>query len=305
MTRRIPAAEKQAAKAIKPLLAINQSRHTQKNDGKVHSVGTARQYESIYKGVANWLSTEHNERLRYITADHASQYLTQRSVDIQQKQLNNERRALELHLRHVQKEPALTLPRQRSEVPTIEHSRAYTPQQIELVRSEQSERMALSTELAGSAGLRAEELLSLRRIDERPPSGHRQWSAELYQGRETWHRYTVQGKGGLVREVRIPETLAHQLETRRLDNPERVTDRGVHHMRVYDVVGGKSFSTMFSRNATQHLGWSEGAHGLRHSYAQQRMDELQNSGQHYQEALSIVSQELGHFRPDITQVYLR
>ncbi len=47
--------------------------------------------------------------------------------------------------------------------------------------------------------------------------------------------------------------------------------------------GYQSFSNIFSRDAIKHLGWSEGAHGLRHSYAQQRMDELQNSGQRYQE----------------------
>ena len=305
MTRRIPAAEKQAAKAIKPLLAINESRHTNKHDSKVHSVGTARQYESTYKGVAKWLSENHNERLRYITPEQATAYLNERSCDIKQKQLNNERRALELHLRHVQKAPELTLARLRSEVPDIEHSRAYTQDQIELVQSEQSDNMALSTALASTAGLRAEELLTLQRIDERAPSGHRAWSDDRYQGRENWHRYTVQGKGGLVREVRFPEALAKRLEARRLDNPERVTDRGVNHKKVYDVVGGKSFSNMFSRDSIQHLGWSEGAHGLRHSYAQQRMDELQNSGQHYRAALGTVSQELGHFRPDITEVYLR
>ena len=305
MTRRIPAAEKQAAKAIKPLLAINQSRHANKNDSKIHSLGTARQYESIYKGIATWLSDTHNERLRYISPEHATAYLTERSGTIRQKQLNNERRALELHLRHVQKNPEFKLDRLHSTVPDTEHSRAYTTDQIELVRSEQSLRMALSTELASVAGLRAEELLSLQRLDERSPSGHRQWSEDRYLGREDWKSYTVQGKGGLVRELRFPADLSARLEAQRLEKSERVTDRRVHHTRHYDLIGGKSFSNIFSRDAIKHLGWSEGAHGLRHSYAQQRMDELQNRGQHYQEALGIVSQELGHFRPDITEVYLR
>lgn len=49
---------------------------------------------------------------------------------------------------------------------------------------------------------------------------------------------------------------------------------------------------------------SSGAHGLRHSYAQTRYEELAN---HYarHEVLTIISQELGHFREDITEVYLR
>ena len=48
-----------------------------------------------------------------------------------------------------------------------------------------------------------------------------------------------------------------------------------------------------------------GAHGVRHSYAQERMSELQKSGMTRDSALEIVSQELGHFRPEITEVYLR
>jgi hypothetical protein len=35
------------------------------------------------------------------------------------------------------------------------------------------------------------------------------------------------------------------------------------------------------------------------------MRELQSSGFPYRKALAVVSQELGHFRPDITEVYLR
>jgi len=48
------------------------------------------------------------------------------------------------------------------------------------------------------------------------------------------------------------------------------------------------------------LGWSHGDHGLRHSYARERMVELQGQGRHYREA-----RELGHFRGDIDEVYLR
>jgi len=46
-------------------------------------------------------------------------------------------------------------------------------------------------------------------------------------------------------------------------------------------------------------------HANRHAYAQERMRELQGNGYPYRQSLAIVSQELGHFRPDITEVYLR
>ena len=44
---------------------------------------------------------------------------------------------------------------------------------------------------------------------------------------------------------------------------------------------------------------------MRHEYAQERMETLQSMGYEYREALEVVSQEMGHFRPDITEVYLR
>ena len=87
--------------------------------------------------------------------------------------------------------------------------------------------------------------------------------------------------------------------------PKTVRDRGIRIVSHYDVIGGKSFTNLFSRGSLKTFGWSEGAHGLRHSYAQRRIDELQDAGQSYPQALGIVSQELGHFRPEITEVYLR
>lgn len=297
--------QRQAAKAIRALVSFNSPRHTNKSDGKVHSVGTARQYEQIFKSVATWLNQTGNNRLGRITTELATQYLQTRASDIAQKQLNNERRALELHLRSLHNDPGIKLERLTSDVERIQRARAYTAAQIELVQSAQSERTSLSTRLAQAAGLRAEELLTIRPYSERSPSAHREWSAARYAAREDWARYTVKGKGGLVREVRFPPALAAALEARRLETPRTVTDRGVRQEIAYDLIGGKSFSNVFSREAHKQLGWSEGAHGLRHSYAQTRMDELQQAGYRYREALGIVSQELGHFRPEITEVYLR
>ncbi|MDN4711067.1 site-specific integrase, partial [Vibrio parahaemolyticus] len=65
------------------------------------------------------------------------------------------------------------------------------------------------------------------------------------------------------------------------------------------------WSNSFSAASKRVLGWSEGAHGLRHSYAQERMHELQKAGFNRDLALETVSQEMGHFRPEITEVYLR
>jgi len=126
-----------------------------------------------------------------------------------------------------------------------------------------------------------------------------------FQGRVDQVRYTVVGKGGLVREVPIPRPLAEELESRRLPAPIRVTDRQVYYAQAYDLGGGNGWSASFRAASYRALEWSTGAHGLRHSSAQERVDELQNRGMDYREALEVVSQEMGHFRPDITEVYLR
>lgn len=297
--------DRQAQRAIRSLLAIGKPRHGHRDDGKVHGLGTARQYRQIFRGAAAWFNDRFGVQLYHISPEQARTYLEARSSDIGQKQLNNEHRALELYLRNARQDATLAIDRVKSEVLTIDRARAYTDAQIALVQSRMSGRMSLSTRIADAAGLRAAELLTLRRFDERAPSGHRRWSRESFRGRGDWTRYTAVGKGGLVREVRLPPALARELETQRLDTPKPVRDRGIRLETHYDLIGGKSFSNRFSQNALKVLGWSEGAHGLRHRYAQRRIDELQDTGLDYPRALAVVSQELGHFRPEITEVYLR
>jgi integrase len=53
------------------------------------------------------------------------------------------------------------------------------------------------------------------------------------------------------------------------------------------------------------LGFSNGGHGLRHSYAQERVAELQQQGMRYDQAKATVAQEVGHFDKDTTEAYLR
>ena len=113
------------------------------------------------------------------------------------------------------------------------------------------------------------------------------------------------GKGGLIREVALPPVIAEKMEAQRREMPQTRMDRGVRYQSHYNLPGGTNLASAWSKASNFELGWSTGIHGLRHNFAQERMEELQSRGFYYSDALAIISQEMGHFRPDITEVYLR
>lgn len=289
----------QAAHAVSQKNAIGTSRHDNKSDGNIHSVRSAQAYEQSLKQFGDFLNENRLGDLKSTTPGLAQAYLAERQeAMLSQKSLDLDRQALQCHL-------GQQLERVQSLKETQLSTRSYTTEQIREITSHQGERNALATEIAHAAGLRGHELATLRPASERPPSGHREWSNNRFTGRDG-ERYTVQGKGGLIREVQIPRELAARLEATRLSGgPIRVTDRGVHYEKHYDIGSGKSWATSFSRVSNNNLGWSNGAHGLRHSYAQERMAELQGGGMTYKDALGTVAQELGHFSPHTTEAYLR
>ena len=272
----------------------------------LRSVGTVRNYEAALTRVAEWAKSEKiTGGLTAITPEQAVAYLEQRGQEVGQKTLDMERQAMQVMMQHVTQQLPLgePLPVVRSEQQQALESRAYTAAQVERIAAAQTPRYALATEIAFAAGLRAHELLTLQPQAERT-ADPRPALESKFAGRDG-EIYTVAGKGGLVREVLIPHELAAQLEARRLETPLQVTDRGIYYQSHYDIGGGQRWSNSVSAAADRTLGWSTGAHGLRHSYAQERMTELQNRGLTREQALETVSQELGHFRPEITEVYLR
>ncbi len=276
--------EKQARRAIQKL--------------SFDSVRTEKNYEASLKLFCDFLKETKNGSLEDFSKDVAISYLEKRAQEVRQKTLDQDRNAIQALLKD-------KIERINSEIETELKSRAYTREQIELIIEHQNERNALATRIAADAGLRAHELFTLRKVEERAGSTAREYRKDRFNYRENVEIYTVQGKGGLVREVAISKELADELESRRISEPKIIYDRDVKYESLYDIGGGKSWSESFSRAAKSELGWSEGAHGLRHTYAQERVESLQEHGYFYQDALEIVSQEMGHFRPDITEVYLR
>ncbi|MBN3074467.1 site-specific integrase [Pectobacterium brasiliense] len=272
----------------------------------LRSVGTVRNYEQALTRVAEWVRASRIlGGLRELTPSLAVSYLESRGESVGQKTLDMERQAIQAMMHHVTGILPLTerLPVIRADHPQILTGRAYTSEQITRICAAQTPKNALATELAYAAGLRAHELYTLARPDEQP-SSVRQADATKWAGR-SGITYTVHGKGGLVREIQLPKELASRLEAVRRDHTVTLTDRGVNHTSRYALGGGHPWSNSFSAAAQRVLGWSAGAHGVRHSYAQERMRELQHQGMLREAALTTVSQEMGHFRPEITETYLR
>ena len=297
---------KQAAYWIRHGLALGSPRHHNYSDGKIHSLGTARNYQQSLSMFYRWLQNRKLGDLSTATAGQAVDWLNKRSVQVSQKTLDLNRQAIQYLMTQTTGD-RVKFDRIKSTYTTgrklAEEARAYSGVQLEEVCARLSARSALSAKLCFAAGLRAHEVVTLRPIGEQPPSTHREWSKELFKGREG-ALYTVVGKGGLRRAVLLPAQLADELEGRRIKD-RTVRDRGIRYVQRHDVNFGRNLTKAWSDASSKALGRSAGLHGLRHSYAKQRLYELQQLGYSRAERMSIVSQELGHFRTTETETYLR
>jgi integrase len=271
----------------------------------IKSVGTARNYEATLTRIAEFIKENKFGSLRQLTIEKAINYLEVRGQNVGQSQLNMERQSIQLMMKHVTNElrQDKTLPVIKSELTESKNSRAYTQEQVLAIVNSQFERNSLATAIAYRAGLRAHELLTLRPEKDQQPDNRPELKTKFF-GRVGVF-YTVVGKGGLTRQVLIPVHLSNQLEKLRLLKPKQMIDRNISYKQHYAINGGNRWSSSFSSASKRTIGKSFGAHGLRHTYAQNRMGELKVLGLNRLQALETVSQEMGHFRADITETYLR
>jgi len=297
-------AAKQADYIVNTATRFIKTRKKRPHSKGIKSAATKRNYRSPLKQASAWLKQNGQfQGLDKMTYELAESYLHTRKGKVRQKTLDMDRQALELlPLLNGKKLPII-----KSQLPDGKlgkQSRAYSAEQIALIKSIQSEKFQLSTELSDAAGLRSFELLTIRPASDQPRTGNRPWSKKRFSGM-SGSLYTVLGKGGLIREVMIPYHLSEKLEKHRRAKPIIKTNRKINYVSMYDIPSGQNWSQNFSQASQRYFGWSHGAHGLRHGFAQRRMNKLQSMGFSYNNALLIVSQEMGHFRPDITEIYLR
>jgi len=207
-----------------------------------------------------------------------------------------------------------------SDAPTT--SRAYSREQVVEIINHLDFKCGLVTEFAYATGVRVSEWTSMRPASEFPAQivEYRQKQLERHKdnrwaGRfpnESLIAYTVSGKGNLNREVKIPQSMAELIEIFRMPETQEVkVNRGEDNRTIiqyYELPTGCSWAKKFSNTSKMLFGNSRkdhGPHGLRHSFAQNRMEELQQLGFSWNEAREIISQEMGHFRSSETDTYLR
>ena len=272
------------------------------NANQISGLGTSHSYEASLKLAAQWLKDTGRGSLYELSPKAAKQYLSERAKLVGQKTLDRDRQALQAVLRATGRFNSKgRISVIQADKQQVLKSRNYTDEQWRLIAEHQTPRNALSTELVAASGVRAHELLTLRPAVEQPMSQRPADPAKFRSG----IRYTVVGKGGLVREISLPPELAKRLEAYRRDEAVTRIDRRIHYKSYYDIGGGQAWSQSFTQASKVALEFSNGGHGLRHTYAQERHRELQVLLGDNDRAKQVVSQEVGHFRPEITDTYLR
>jgi integrase len=104
----------------------------------------------------------------------------------------------------------------------------------------------------------------------------------------------VQGKGGKIRDL--------ELSKETYDSLKSLVENSQDKKLVFNTDSYRNeLKAACERTGAQY----QGTHGLRWSYSQNLFKQLQQQGKTYEESLSIVSQKLGHERPDITEHYLK
>jgi integrase len=263
----------------------------------VRSLGTARAYQNC---IANFLQFRDEGNAPsdgpFLRAE-MDDFLRLSSLTWQQATLEQNRLALN-------KIFSVDLPRYQAAIPTVLSGRAYSPDEVERIIPHQRPRNAISTRLLYAAGLRAFEAARLCDVDVIERS-NRPWRDDLFCGLTDIVICSCPGKGGLVRYAAVPKALYEELDKRRFPVPTEVRNRKHSYLATFDIGSGQALSQSFTAASTRALGFSLGIHGLRHSYIQRRLAQFEAMGIPRRTALEICSQEVGHFRHEITLTYTR
>lgn len=262
--------ERQARDFIKGQVSRGPQKAPQNRHGlqPIRSIGTERDYTTVSRAIAKWMKEHRYGTLDRITRKWALEYLTERSKLVRQTTLDRDRTIMD----RLPRTGKTRLPRIHSELPKGDlgtKSRAPEHGQLHIIEGRQREQNAISTALAWRCGVRAHELLTIKRLD------------------------------------RLTKRERARLEARDIPESIKTKDRKIFYTQHYDIRGGKNWGASFERASIRAFGYSLGGHGCRHTFAQDRLSEYRNAGFSHTDSLKLTSQDLAHFRERITLAYLR
>ncbi|HQR76401.1 MAG TPA: hypothetical protein PLR35_08240 [Burkholderiaceae bacterium] len=266
-------------------------------DRPIHSIGSQRIFATNLVGFARFLEVNRAGNLKSFPLDAPEAYLYARSLRVGEGQLRSDRWALQILT-------GRRLPLFAPVRPQKLKPKAYTAEQIAAVAAHQTPLYAYSTWLAAAIGLRGMELITIGPLDQQPRDP-RPTPRYLHAYMAPGVLYSVTGKGGLVRTVLVPWPFVAHLEARRRPFPVIVRHEGKNLTSYYDIPGGRRWAASFTEACRRTFEKSAGAHGLRHTYTQSRIDVLLGHDVPERDAKKAVSVEIGHFRVDVVEIYLR
>lgn len=193
------------------------------------------------------------------------------------------------------------VPSRSSDAPT--QGRGYSDSQTREIIAHQPPVFGFMSEIVRDAGLRPSEIMEIRPADEFPARIAPDRAEKLVDHRFAGHNgidYTVTGKGGLERTVRLSPDISDRLEAFRLDEAREVQSIRGEDNRVFgqhfDLPHYEEWARNFSDVSNDLFGHSNGSYGLRHSFVHARLETLQDLGYTWDQSRLAVSNALGHFR---------
>lgn len=268
----------------------------------IYSYNTADTYKDTWHQFANYAKEELNLKdIEKTSAAHVQLYLESRisegvalaTVAKEAAALSKLESALNLYSTKYEKgnqynfREAIreTIKEARHELPKADPHRAYgSPEQIIGAIGNVKHQIAAQSQL--ESGARVHEI-SLVKPDQLRGIGQDRVT------REKCGRIEIQGKGGKIRELRVSLETFGKISSIIKAEGKFGIDKNEYRADL--------------RNACESSGEKyTGSHGLRWTFAQDRMESLQSDYcMSYEESLREVSHDLGHERPDITEHYLR
>jgi integrase len=298
---RFRSSKSQARSILAKKLAIGEKKpkgHGRKKSlPSIHSQTTYHVYTVALAHFARHAKRQWQKALIECSEEEARAFLKMKQKTVSQKTLDTYRLAINKGLN-------FAIERLKSKKTKETPARAYTLQECHTLALMAPFAYGVAIELGFRCGLRASETLTITPLPLFDKAKPRPVRSERFKGL-SGTRYMVTGKGGLPREVMVPDDLKERLESLSMRDRKPVYNRGARFIPLYDLPGGAKLSSWFHAFAKKTIGKSHGFHGLRHTYAQTRLHDLCLMDVPMNMAMLTVSEELGHFREKITSMYTK